>query len=119
MMLYLKTDVLLSLDVFEKFRAKCLKYYEIDPFYKYSTPGLTWICGLKYINVRLEFYKENTVKIYDTIQQGIRGGLTSVLGDCHLKFMIRQIDPEYTGKKISKVFRLQLIVCFCYGTSIS
>ena len=74
MMLYLKTDVLLSVDVFEKFRAMCLEYYEIDPCYTYSTPGLTWLCGLKYTNVRLKYYKENTVNIYDTIQHGIRGG---------------------------------------------
>ena len=53
MMLYLKTNVLLSVDVFEKFRAMCLEYYEIDPCYTYSTPGLTWLCGLKYTNVRL------------------------------------------------------------------
>ena len=47
-LLYLKTDVLLSVDVFEKFRDKCSDYYEIDPCYTYSTPGLTWLCGLKY-----------------------------------------------------------------------
>ena len=75
MMLYLKTDVLLSVDVFEKFRAMCLEYYEIHPCYTYSTPGLTWLCGLKYTNVRLKYYKENTVNNYDTIQHGIRGGL--------------------------------------------
>ena len=45
-MLYLKTDVLLSVDVFERLRDKC-----IDPCYTYSTPGLTWLCGLKYTNV--------------------------------------------------------------------
>ena len=84
-MLYLKTDVLLSVDVFERLRDNCLEYYEIDPCYTYSTPGLTWLCGLKYTNVRLKFYKENTVNFYDTIQHGIRGGLTSVLGDCHVK----------------------------------
>ena len=72
-------------DVFERLRDKCLKYYEIDPFYTYSTPGLIWSCGLKYTNVRLKYYKENTVNIYDTIQHGIRGALASVLGDCHVK----------------------------------
>ena len=74
MMLYLKTDVLLSVDVFERLRDKCLEYYEIDPCFAYSTPGLTWLCGLKYTKVRLKYYKENTVNIYDTIQHGIRGG---------------------------------------------
>ena len=56
MMLYLKIDILLSVDVFERFRDKCSEYYEIDPYYTYSTPGLAWLCGLKYINVRLKKY---------------------------------------------------------------
>ena len=99
MVLYLKIDVLLSVDVFEKFRAMCLEYYEIDPCYTYSTPGLTWLCGLKYTNVRLKFYKENTVNFYDTIQHGIRGGLNSVLGDYQVKCKNKEIDPEYTGKE--------------------
>ena len=99
MMLYLKTDVLLSVDVFEKFRDKCLDYYEIDPCYTYSTLGLSWLCGLKYTNVRLKYYKENTVNIYDTIQHGITGGLGSVLGDCHVKCKNKQINPAYTGKE--------------------
>ena len=45
MMLYLKTDVLLSVDVFEMFRDKCLEYYEMDPCYTYSTSGLTCFGG--------------------------------------------------------------------------
>ena len=99
MMLYLKTDELLSVDVFERLRDKCLEYYEIDPCYTYSTPGLTWLCGLKYTSVELKYYKEETVNIYDTIQHGIRGGLASVLGHYHVKCMNKQIDPEYTGKE--------------------
>ena len=99
MMLYLKTDVLLSVDVFEKFRAMCLEYYEIDPCYTYSTPGLTFLCGLKYTNVRFKYYKEKTVNIYDTIQHRVRGGLASVLGGCHVKCMNKEINPEYTGKE--------------------
>ena len=99
MMVYLKTDVLLSVDVIERLRGKCLEYYEINPCYTYSTPGLTWLCGLKYTNVRLKNYKENTVKIYDTKQHGIRGGLASVLGNCHVKCIYKEINPEYTGKE--------------------
>ena len=57
---------------------------KIDPCYTFSTPGLTWLCRLKYTHVRLKNYKEKTVNIYDTIQHGIRGGLASVLGDCHV-----------------------------------
>ena len=53
-MLYLKTDVLLLVDVFEKFRDMCLEYYEIDPCYTYSTPGLNWISGLKNTYVKLK-----------------------------------------------------------------
>ena len=85
MMFYLKTDVLLSVDVIEKFRDNCLEYFEIDPCYTYSTPGLTWLCGLKHTSVELKYYKENTVYIYDTIQQGIRGGLDLDIGNCHVK----------------------------------
>ena len=70
-MIYLKKDVLLSVDVFERLIYKSLEYYKIDLCYTHSTPGLTWLCGLKYTNVRLKYYKENTVNIYDTIQHGI------------------------------------------------
>ena len=98
MMLYIETDVLISVDVFERLSDRCLEYYEIDSCYTYSTPGLTWFWGLKYTNVRLKYYKENTVTIYGTIQHCIRGGLASVLGDCHVKCMNKQIDSECTGK---------------------
>ena len=54
---------------------------------------------MKYTNVRLKYYIENTVNIYDTIQHCIRGGLASVLGECHVKYMNNEINPEYTGKK--------------------
>ena len=57
------------------FRALCLEYYEIYPCYTFSTTDLTWLCGLKYTNVKLKNYKEETVNIYDTIQSSIRGGL--------------------------------------------
>ena len=48
--------------------------------YTYSTPGLTWLCGLKYTDVRVKNYKEETFNRYDAIQKVMRAGLASVLG---------------------------------------
>ena len=40
---YLKKDVLLLADVFEKFIDKCLKCYGLDPCHYFSSPGLSWM----------------------------------------------------------------------------
>ena len=45
--LNLKKDVLLPVDVFEKFIATCLKYYGLDLCHYYSSPGLSWDAMLK------------------------------------------------------------------------
>ena len=39
---YLKKDVLLLANVFEKFVGTCLKYYGLDPCHYFSSPGLSW-----------------------------------------------------------------------------
>ena len=39
--LYLKTDVLLLVDVFEKFVDMCLKYYRLDPCHYFNATGLS------------------------------------------------------------------------------
>ena len=44
---YLKNDVLLLTDVFEKFIKTCLKYYGLDLFHCFSSPGLSWDAMLK------------------------------------------------------------------------
>ena len=45
--LYLKTDVLLLCDVFEKFINTCLNYYGLNPCHYFSSPGLSWDAMLK------------------------------------------------------------------------
>ena len=58
--LYLKTDVLLLADVFEKFIKTCLKYYKFDPLHYFSSPELSWDAMFKMIGVELELISDMT-----------------------------------------------------------
>ena len=51
---YLQKDVLLLVDVFEKFIDMCLKYYGLDPCHYFSSPGLSWDAMLKMTDIELE-----------------------------------------------------------------
>ena len=74
--LYLKSDVLLLADVFENFRATCLKHYKLDPAHYYTSPGLAWDACLKETEQELQLLHD-----YDMLmmfEQGIRGGITHI-----------------------------------------
>ena len=45
---------MLSVDVFEKFIATCLKFYGLNPCRYFSSPGLSWDTMLKMAGVKLE-----------------------------------------------------------------
>ena len=51
---YLKKDVLILADVFEKFIGTCIKYYGLDPCHYFSSPGLSWDAMLKMTGIKLE-----------------------------------------------------------------
>ena len=51
---YLKKDVLLLADVFEKFIDTCLKFYGLDPCHYCSSPRLSWDVMLKMTGMRLK-----------------------------------------------------------------
>ena len=52
--LYLKTEVLLLANVFEKFIGICLDYYGLDPCRYFGTPGLSRDATLKLTGIELE-----------------------------------------------------------------
>ena len=54
--LYLKCDVFLLDDVFEKFRNNSLKNYGLCPSHYLSAPGLSWDVMLKITNKYLKSY---------------------------------------------------------------
>ena len=51
---YSKKDVLLLVDIYEKFINTCLKYYELDPCHYFSAPGLSCDAMLKMTGITLE-----------------------------------------------------------------
>ena len=50
--LYVQTNTLLLVDVFEKFRKKFFEIYRLDPSYFYSAPGLAWQACLKKTEIK-------------------------------------------------------------------
>lgn len=62
--LHLKTDVLLSADVFENFRDNCLATYGLDLAYYYTTPGFSWNAMLKYTKVERELLTDIDVLLF-------------------------------------------------------
>lgn len=73
---YVKTDVCLLADFFEKFRRMCRNDYRLDPAYYLSAPGFTYDAALKMTKVELELFTEDQKDMHDFCTEAIRGGLS-------------------------------------------
>ena len=74
--LYLKTDVLLLRDVFEKFIKACLEYYCLDPSHCFSSPGLSWDAMLKMTGIKLEVISNIDIHLF--IEKRMRGRISYI-----------------------------------------
>ena len=63
-------------DVLKKFIDTCLKYYGLDPFHYFSSPGLSWDAMLKITGIKLE--KISDIGKYLFIEKGSRGGISYI-----------------------------------------
>ena len=68
--LYVKTDVLLLVDVFENFRKLCHDIHGLDPVSYVSAPNLAWQACLKQTSVNLELLIDMDMLLM--FEQGIR-----------------------------------------------
>ena len=71
---YLKKDVLLLADVFEKSIDTCLKFCGLDPYHYFSSTGLSQDAMLKMTGIKLE--KISEIDKYLFIEKGLRGGVS-------------------------------------------
>ena len=74
---YLKKDVLLLADVFEKVIGTQLRSYKLDPCHYFSSNGLSWDAMLKITGVELE--KVSDIDMYLFIEKGLRGGISYIV----------------------------------------
>ena len=75
--MYLKTDVLLLCDVFERFIKTCLEYYSLHPYHYFSSPGLSWDAMLKMTRIKLQ--KINDIDMHLFIEKGMKGGISYII----------------------------------------
>ena len=85
--LYVQNDTLLLADVFENFRNKCIKVYELDPAHFLSAPGLAWQACLKKTDVKLELLTDPDMLLM--VEKGIRGGT------CHAIHRYAKANNKY------------------------
>ena len=98
---YLKKDVLLLADVFEKFIDTCLKFYGLDPCHYFSSPGLSWDAMSKMTGVKLE--KISDIDKYLFIEKGLSGGISYIVkryAKANNKY-INDYDPKKPSTFIS------------------
>ena len=69
--LYLKTDVLLLADVFEKFINRSLEFYKLDISYYFSFTGFSWDAMSKTTEIKLELISD--INKYYFVEKGLRG----------------------------------------------
>ena len=89
--LYVQSDTLLLVDVFENFRNMCLEKYELDPTYFVPAPGLAWQACLKKEGVKLELITDDDMLLM--FEKGIRGWICQVYK--YIKNYEKSIESSY------------------------
>ena len=97
--LYLRTDVILLENVFEKFRETSLAHYGLDPAHFYTLPRLAWKACLKKTKIKLKLLSDSNVLLM--FERGIQGGITQAIhkyASVNNKYMGGDYNPNKESK---------------------
>ena len=73
---YVKADVLLLCNVFERFINVSLKDYGLGPDHYFSSPGLSWHAMLKMTGIQL--HKIGNINVHLFLEKGMKGGISYI-----------------------------------------
>ena len=111
LMLYLKTDVILLADVFERCRRLFHQVYGLEPCHYYSAPNISWDAMLKTTEVKLDLLSDIDMLLF--CERAIRGGLNGIGEKRYMKANNKFLD-NFIEEKPSK-YGLFLDVVNLYG----
>ena len=95
---YLNSDVILMVDVIEKFRQESIEIYGLDPLNYFTLPGYSFDAMFKYTKVELELLTDIDMLMF--IERGVRGGV-SQCSNRHSKAN-NQYMPDFDDTQESK-----------------
>ncbi len=93
--LYLKCDILLTCDCFERFRSKSLCDYDLDPGNYLTLPALSWDAALLKSKAEIELLTSHNAMLF--FERGVRGGLSSIskrFSRAENKFITEEADAQ-------------------------
>ena len=73
---FLKKDVLLLAEDFEKFINICLKFYKIDPSHYFSSSEISWDAMLKITGTKLELISDIDKHLF--FEKGLTEGISYI-----------------------------------------
>ena len=68
--------------MFEKFKKVAVNEFGFNPLYCVNLPGYTWQCGMKKTVLNLQTLQDTDLLL--TLENIIRGGKSSIMGDCYV-----------------------------------
>ena len=107
-------DVLLLVDVFEKFISTCLNYYRLDPCHYFSSPGLSCNAMLKMTGIELELISDIDMHLF--IEKRMRRGIFYIAkrhSKANNKYM-KRYDSTKESKNITYLDAINL-----YGYAVN